>query len=136
MNANELNATAIRLQFVADQNGTTSPKTVLSPNGGPSPELLAFCQENNLTLDYAILGEGAVHRKEPQKATLADAEEDATFLHGLLQGLEFLVGEAETTSSPASNAAYALASEVIVKCDKLLANISALAEAERRGVAQ
>ena len=124
MNANELNATAIRLQFVADQNGTTSPKTVLSPDGGPSPELLAFCQENNLTLDYAILGEGAVHRKEPQKATLAGAEE------------ELLVGEAETTSSPASNAAYALANEVIVKCDKLLANISALADAERRGVAQ
>ena len=51
--------------------------------------------------------------------TLTDCQTDACFLHGLLQGLVILIDESQASASPASNAAYALASELVKKADRL-----------------
>ena len=63
--------------------------------------------------------------------TLTDCQTDACFLHGLLQGLVILIDESQSSASPASNAAYALASEVVRKADQLSSDLDRLERAER-----
>ena len=63
--------------------------------------------------------------------TLTDCQTDACFLHGLLQGLVILIDESNPTGSPASNAAYALASEVVHKADQLSNDLDRLESKER-----
>ena len=58
--------------------------------------------------------------------TLSACQRDATFLHGLLQGLEILIEQSAGDASPAGNAAYSLASEVVAKSDSLAADLCRL----------
>ncbi|WP_386684179.1 hypothetical protein [Loktanella sp. R86503] len=58
--------------------------------------------------------------------TIQQCATDATFLHGLLQGLEILISESTSNSSPASNAAYALVNELIGKADRLTRDLESL----------
>ncbi|WP_386682988.1 hypothetical protein [Loktanella sp. R86503] len=58
--------------------------------------------------------------------TIQQCATDATFLHGLLQGLEILISESNSNSSPASNAAYALVHELIGKADRLTLDLEGL----------
>ena len=62
---------------------------------------------------------------------LSDCQRDATFLHGLLQGLEILIEQSAGDASPAGNAAYSLASEVVAKSEALAANLCRLQDASR-----
>jgi hypothetical protein len=50
---------------------------------------------------------------------LNDCQTDACFLHGMLQGLVVLIDDTPSNASPASNAAYALASELVAKASRL-----------------
>ncbi|WP_340250904.1 hypothetical protein [Sulfitobacter pontiacus] len=117
-----------RLDLFAKDVDDTAPSTALSVDGGPSAELLEYCDKHGLTLDWALLGTGPVHRK-PKTPLLADIEFDAIFLHGLLQGLDILICEADSCASPASNATHALGQEVIMKCDRLVEDLSSLVDA-------
>ncbi len=117
-----------RLDLFAKDVDDTAPSTALSVDGGPSPELLAYCDKHGLTLDWALLGTGPIHRR-PKAPLLADIEFDAIFLHGLLQGLDILICEADNCSSPASNATHALGQEVIMKCERLAEDLSSLVDA-------
>jgi len=58
--------------------------------------------------------------------TLSACQRDATLLHGLLQGLEILIEQSAGDASPAGNAAYSLASEVVAKSDALAADLCRL----------
>jgi hypothetical protein len=58
--------------------------------------------------------------------TVQDCASDATFLHGLLQGLEILISEGNSNSSPASNAAYSLVHELIGIVDCLTRDLEGL----------
>ena len=125
---NDLETIRFRLNHFAESAGDNAPSTILSADGAPSREIMEYCDKHNLTLDWALLGNGPTHRK-PKAPLLADVEFDAIFLHGLLQGLDLLISEAESKSSPASNAAHALAQEVIVKSERLAADLSSLVDA-------
>ena len=120
--------TEIRLNQFAENAGDTAPSPILSKDGAPSGEVMDYCDKHNLTLDWALLGASPVHRK-PKAPRIADIEFDAIFLHGLLQGLDILIGEAESNSSPASNATHAHAREVIHKSERLAADLSNLVDA-------
>ncbi len=124
----DLDQTEFRLSQFAKDAGDTAPKPILSEDGAPSRAVMDYCDKHNLTLDWALLGESPVHRR-PKAPKLSDVEDDAIFLHGLLQGLEILICEAESVSSPASNGAHALAQEVIQKSDRLLLDLGRLADA-------
>ncbi len=117
-----------RLNRFAESVGDTAPSPILNADDAPSREIMDYCDKHNLTLDWALLGEDPVHRK-PKAPKLDDIEYDAIFLHGLLQGLALLIDEAESNSSPASNAAHALAQEVIGKSERLAADLSRLVDA-------
>lgn len=67
----------------------------------------------------------------PEAAKLPDIHERLTFMRGLLQGLDHLIGEF-TNGSEASNAAYALSQEIIAKNDGIVADIEALCDHERK----
>lgn len=125
---NDLETIRFRLDQFAESAGDTAPSVILSADGAPSREIIDYCDKHHLTLDWALLGNGPTHRK-PKAPLLADVEFDAIFLHGLLQGLDLLISEAESKSSPASNAAHALAQEVIVKSERLAADLSSLVDA-------
>jgi len=122
------NKIAARLNAFAKDANDTAPSSALSDDGAPSPELMAYCDKHGLTLDWALLGASPTHRK-PKAPRLADIELDAIFLHGLLQGLDILICEAESTSSPATNATHALGQEVIKKCEQLAGDLSSLVDA-------
>ena len=122
------NQTKLRLNQFAKNAGDTAPSAFLSNDGAPSREVMDYCDKHNLALDWVLLGASPVHRK-PKAPRIADIEFDAIFLHGLLQGLDILIGEAESNSSPASNATHALAREVIHKCERLAADLSNLVDA-------
>jgi hypothetical protein len=63
--------------------------------------------------------------------TISDCATDATFLHGLLQGLEILISESNSCASPASNAAYALVNELVAKADRLTHALEAIDDKAR-----
>lgn len=125
---NDLETIRFRLNQFAESAGDTAPSLILSADGAPSREIIDYCDKHNLTLDWALLGNGPSHRK-PKAPLLADVELDAIFLHGLLQGLELLIDDSESSASPASNAAHALAQEVIAKSERLAADLSSLVDA-------
>ncbi|MFG6584796.1 MULTISPECIES: hypothetical protein [Sulfitobacter] len=125
---NDLEVIRFRLSHFAESAGDTAPSKILSSDGGPSREIMDYCDKHRLTLDWALLGSGPIHRKA-KAPLLADIEFDAIFLHGLLQGLELLIDESESNSSPASNAAHALAQEVIAKSERLACDLSSLVDA-------
>ncbi|NUB42862.1 hypothetical protein GEU84_000560 [Fertoebacter nigrum] len=58
----------------------------------------------------------------PERPTLSDCSTTATFLHGLLQGLQILLEEAHAgnPATPASNACTALADEMVAKASRLV----------------
>lgn len=124
MQTSELNTINTRLGVFAHSVGDTPPATLIGPQGEPSQDVLTFCKTHNLTLDWAFLGQGPQFRT-PQK-TLRDVEEDLTFLHALLQGLDALIDDCTSGSSPTSNAAYALSQEVVAKCDGILTDVGNL----------
>lgn len=125
---NDLETIRFRLGQFAKKAGDIAPSLILNADGAPSREIMNYCDKHNLTLDWALLGEDPVYRR-PKAPNPADVEHDAIFLHGLLQGLELLISEAEAVSSPASNAAHALAQEVIKKSDRLSVDIGRLVDA-------
>ena len=125
---NDLETIRFRLNQFAESAGGNAPSTILSADGAPSREIIEYCNKHNLTLEWVLLGSGPTHRK-PKAPLLADVEMDAVFLHGLLQGLELLIDDSESSASPASNAAHALAQEVIAKSERLAADLSSLVDA-------
>lgn len=58
--------------------------------------------------------------------TIPDLRDDATFLHGLCQGVGVLYDEVQNAATPASNATHALIHEVIAKADRLSRDLDAL----------
>lgn len=46
-----------RVQFFADTIGKEPPARLLSADGAPAPELLNFCQNTGMSLDWAFLGD-------------------------------------------------------------------------------
>ncbi|WP_306114205.1 MULTISPECIES: hypothetical protein [unclassified Roseovarius] len=64
--------------------------------------------------------------------TISDLRDDATFLHGLCQGVGVLYDEVQNASTPASNATHALIHEVIAKADRLSQELDELDTPNRR----
>ncbi len=62
MTKEEIAAVIDRLTRHAAENKDIAPKSILSRDGGPSMDLIAYCDRHNLTLDWAVLGEGRKHR--------------------------------------------------------------------------
>lgn len=117
-----------RLAVYAQTARVAPPTELVSEDGAPSPSLLTFCEEQQLTLDWALLGHQPMHR--PADDDLSSIAERLTFLHALLQGLDHLIGEREV-AGPTSNAAYALSQEVVSKCDGILSSVEELVKKER-----
>ncbi len=113
-----------RLQNFALMAQEQAPALIDGADGEPSPAFLDYCSKHNLSLDWVICGEGEMRRREAPN--LATIETDATFLHGLLQGVCVLVDTLNHSASPTSNALNALTDEVVQKADRLLSDISRL----------
>ena len=58
--------------------------------------------------------------------SISDLRDDATFLHGLCQGIGVLFDEVQNSATPASNATHALIHEVIAKADRLSRDLDGL----------
>lgn len=121
-----------RLNEQAEKSGDQVPEPILSADGAPSRETMAFCNKHSLTLDWVILGAEPVYRKSKTPA-LCDIEYDAITLHALLEGLDLLMSEAESNASPASNAAHVLAQQVIDKCARLAEDLTLVVDAHPEG---
>lgn len=133
MQASELSTINTRLGAFAQAMGDTPPAAIIGPKGEPTPDLMAYRAKHGLSLDWIVLGEGPQYRTRPT-ASATDLAYDATFLHGLLQGLDHLINDMPTSSSPISNAATALSQEVIAKAGRIVSGIEALAEAKKGDV--
>ncbi|MFT6675921.1 MAG: hypothetical protein ACJAVM_002118 [Sulfitobacter sp.] len=133
MQTSELNTINTRLRAFAQAMGDTPPAAIIGPQGEPTPDLMAYRAKHGLSLDWIVLGEGPQYRTRPT-ASATDLAYDATFLHGLLQGLDYLIDElsAKTENNAVSNAVVALSQEVLTKSDVLLRGIETLAEQEKR----
>jgi hypothetical protein len=55
--AEDMSSSAARVQYFADAIGKEPPARLLSADGGPSPEILAFCRETDMSLDWAFVGD-------------------------------------------------------------------------------
>lgn len=133
MQASELNTINTRLGAFAQAMGDTPPAAIIGPKGEPTPDLMAYRAKHGLSLDWIVLGEGPQYRARPT-ANATDLAYDATFLHGLLQGLDHLINDMPTENSSVSNATIALSQEVLTKADVLLRGIETLAEAKKGDV--
>jgi len=135
MQASELNTINTRLGVFAQTMGDTPPAAIIGPQGEPTLDLMAYRAKHGLSLDWIVLGEGPQYRARPT-ASASDLAYDATFLHGLLQGLDHLIDDlsANTENNAVSNAVVALSQEVLTKSDVLLRGIETLAEAKKGDV--
>lgn len=59
---------------------------------------------------------------------MTQAQRDAVHLHGLIQGLNQLLNDAQPLTGPSANAIYALAEVIEERADDLIAKIDAAAK--------
>ncbi len=55
LGSDELKAAMSRARFFAETIGKEPPSRLLSDDGAPSHELLAFCEETGMSLDWVFL---------------------------------------------------------------------------------
>ncbi len=103
MNQLAIDEVQARITKVSEALGVDAPTRLLDADEGPSDELMRFCAETGLSLDFILLGdENGKHRPTrcaeaveatpranqpaPEKCRL-QLEEDAITLHGLAEAL-------------------------------------------------
>lgn len=59
----EIDAAFARLRGHAVDHGDVPPETIVSPDGGPSKGVMAYCNRHNLTLDWVLLGASPMNRR-------------------------------------------------------------------------
>ncbi len=59
----EIAAALARLRGHAVDHGDVPPETIVSPDGGPSKGVMAYCDRHGLTLDWALLGASPKNRR-------------------------------------------------------------------------
>ncbi len=108
MNQLAIDEVQARITKVSEALGVEAPDRLLDADKGPSDELMRFCAETGLSLDFILLGdENGKHRPAqcadaktalqtnqpaPVKCRL-QLEEDAITLHGLAEALLALTWE-------------------------------------------
>lgn len=73
----------------------------------------------------------AIESTATQSKTLDDCHCDAIYLHGLMQGLDELMGSVEYTPSPAVNAVWALVHVATQKAEALKDDLERVEQARR-----
>lgn len=107
-----------RIAGFAAARGVMAPDPLTDPDGSPSAALKAFCKAQNVTLDWALLGEGPVKHGRRAKP-MADLLFDAVYLHGILQGIDHLLFDMPGEASALSNSLTAISNEAVAKADRL-----------------
>ena len=62
MTREQVAAAMSRLKGHAEDRGDIPPKCVVARDGGPSMDLLVYCERHDLSLDWALLGNGPTNR--------------------------------------------------------------------------
>lgn len=121
-----------RLKVIADHTGIPAPLTIVASDGAPSVELLAFCDKTGLTLDYAVCGKGRMWRDAQPAKNLSELQNDATQLHGMLQGLELHLDQINA-ATPLHNAIHAAAGQIVTMAGRLADGLDALGTTQKGG---
>ena len=57
MNSIDITAAEARAQFFADTLGLEPPTRLIADDGAPAPELMVFCDQSGMSLDWVFLAD-------------------------------------------------------------------------------
>ncbi|OZB12763.1 MAG: hypothetical protein B7X55_13955 [Rhodobacterales bacterium 34-62-10] len=67
MTREQVTAAMIRLKRHAEDRGDIPPKCVVARDGGPSMDLLVYCERHDLSLDWVLLGKQPENRTDTKR---------------------------------------------------------------------